>query len=130
MTKLITAELLYAHNACGRQIRKFTTLFPDGAEITAENMKRATAEYLDIQWLMEEFAPEEDWDMAMRIARSLREDYHTQYRYIAEVPSLSREQISIEQDIARDNYEEMTNWICMQVLNQCDDIPNVEIKGE
>ena len=106
MTKLITAELLYAHNACGRQIRKFTTLFPDGAEITAENMKRATAEYLDIQWLMEEFTPEEDWDMAMRVARSLRED------------------------IARDNYEEMTNWICMQVLNQCDDIPNVEIKGE
>ena len=47
----VTIEFLREHNACKDEVAIFETEWPDGAELTLENLLRAVGLGLDIYWL-------------------------------------------------------------------------------
>ena len=47
----ITRKWLVSQNACEGQVERFAQVFPDGADVTDENLARAKAEDLDLSWL-------------------------------------------------------------------------------
>lgn len=54
----ITREFLLAYPvACLSQVELFDEIFPDGAEITKENVKRAIKEDFDILWFLQKKFP-------------------------------------------------------------------------
>ena len=52
LPKLITAAWLLKKGACKRQVMRFQKRWPDGAEITAENVKKAQWLGLDLYWFI------------------------------------------------------------------------------
>ena len=55
---LITAAWLRERKACRRQVADFEREWPEGAELTKENLLRAAALSLDLDWFAEEILPE------------------------------------------------------------------------
>ena len=51
----ITVDWLVEHNACDSQVEVFEKVFPDGADITLENLQTAADAGLDIDWLISHF---------------------------------------------------------------------------
>ena len=61
MKRKITSEDLKKLNACPDQQRLFDRVFPDGAWITLDNVRKANEEGLDVGWLLREVLHGAKW---------------------------------------------------------------------
>ena len=57
LPKLITAAWLLKKGACKHQVMRFQKRWPDGAEITAENLRAAWRMKLDFFWFVRKCLP-------------------------------------------------------------------------
>ena len=55
--KTVTVEFLRKLGACSKQVELFVELFPDGAEVTEENVTKAIAGGMDVPWLSGRLPP-------------------------------------------------------------------------
>ncbi len=60
--KEITRRWAQRHDACPEQVELFTKEWPDGAELTRDNLLRAADLGLDVDWLAEEILGDRYWD--------------------------------------------------------------------
>ena len=60
----ITKEMLKAKGAKASccDVRQFVSEWPDGVEVTEENIRRAFALQLDVDWAMRAFLPAQLWE--------------------------------------------------------------------
>ena len=63
---LITAKMLRGRGACKDQIDTFEQTWPDGAELTLDNLIRAAKLDLSIEWFAENFLSDPAGEAYMR----------------------------------------------------------------
>jgi len=71
----ITAAWLREHNACAHQLAAFEREWPDGAEITRENVERARDLGLDLRWFARSLLPATAWAKYKRALVAARKEY-------------------------------------------------------
>jgi hypothetical protein len=84
---IVTKEWLEDHEACRDQVKVFVAEWPDGAELTLENLRRAADIGLSIDWLackifdrnqLDEYdhATDPEWAEYQRALAPARAEYH------------------------------------------------------
>jgi len=71
----ITAAWLRKHDACADQLAIFEREWPDGAEVTRENVERARDLGLDLHWFAGIVLPARAWAKYKRALVAAREEY-------------------------------------------------------
>lgn len=90
----ITKECLEAESACARQVKEFAREWPDGADLTLENVQRAVALGLDVAWFFSVLGDgHEENDIYEAVQRELQAPWQEAIRF--QIPSpriLSRDE--------------------------------------
>lgn len=74
MVLKITAEWLWQHGACWSERRRFAELWPNGATITIENVRKALAADLSLLWFINELCLPGEVDAYWQVVAELEKE--------------------------------------------------------
>lgn len=72
---IITYDMLKEHRACELELRMFAKIWPDGAELTMENLRIAWEEGLNLNWLCGHFLISPAWSDLREKLNVIRSNY-------------------------------------------------------
>ena len=98
----ITKNMLRKHEACSDQVELFAAEWPNGAEVTADNVLRAITLALDVSWLTHLMTAGARRDYNAAVAGPLHDYYaaiaSTKRDYEAEVAGARRHYYAVRAD--------------------------------